>query len=843
MTIRRPGSAIAQNALATTVGGLLCHCLMQSRPVDQTAHRRWSWLLAASVTVLALAPWWRNHRYLRDFYDYGLVMAGNARITGGERPYVDFVTPIQTGTFLFNGWPERLGGDTYQAMTRGAAALTILGVALLAGVLLRRWSTLPAIGLAGAVVCMTATQHTIIWHNTLGALCLAVAVCSAAIAPVIRREHLGWHLLTAGALAIGGITKLNAQLVAICGVLAWTLLQGFKGRASWSRVSVTALLVLLFAGVLPVAFELAWTHATPAQWWHNVVAMPFGSRTGDLGEALHGKFYFQTRHDYYGALPVPQLGAVGLAVTAAFVVAAIRALGWRQAGWIVAAALFAAASGAALLATNYEIAYVAIGAWFALVAALWLGFDLRGTGRFFYGGLIVPALVVGALAWQSAWTGQRALFGYSTVPRADYVDGGKAAEDFSYMRGTMLPPEIGDSMTSAANWFGRLSAQEKAGVFYGPGLEWLERIWPARKLPDMPLWMHLGTSYGEAEEARLLKAMSAPDGYRYVLVPEARDYWGAMTKAFDRFNKRHAGPVWFLYERLPVGVVSWRPLEFLHDFGGNVNSTWLHSTMAMQSLADGRSFIGVNHGAGELMLTAPSNRAQGEAVVRLRPGEKVSPAAKIRFEVFSVAGGNYYPRWSAEVGLPENQAEVVVPFPVDCGGSPLRFLVTIPPELSGRVAAGWRALQLLHSVDGPAAPTRLQLGAQDAYPASAAMRRALLPADWNPSEVLVRNCRVGDRGLEVSPGGEIWIRLAGLHTAIDGVATVADGIPLPADPVVRVLYLKGAKLEVLTQSAIRAPERKFAFRAWSAEPDGWLVILTEPNQSTPPVAVGIKSVH
>ena len=35
---------------------------------------------------LVLLPWWRHHSYIRDFYDYGLVIAGVGRIAGGERP-------------------------------------------------------------------------------------------------------------------------------------------------------------------------------------------------------------------------------------------------------------------------------------------------------------------------------------------------------------------------------------------------------------------------------------------------------------------------------------------------------------------------------------------------------------------------------------------------------------------------------------------------------------------------------------------------------------------------------------------------------------------------------------
>jgi hypothetical protein len=112
---------------------------MQSSDPDRKYSQLIIGIYLVLASILALAPWWRNHRFLRDFYDYGLVMAGVGRIATGERPYVDFLTPIQTGTFLFNVWAEKLGDGTYQAMTQGAALLIILSVFVLAGILYRRF--------------------------------------------------------------------------------------------------------------------------------------------------------------------------------------------------------------------------------------------------------------------------------------------------------------------------------------------------------------------------------------------------------------------------------------------------------------------------------------------------------------------------------------------------------------------------------------------------------------------------------------------------------------------------------------------------------------------------------
>lgn len=799
-------------------------------------------LFGATVALAVLLPWWRNHAYLRDFYDYGLVMAGVGRIDAGERPYVDFLTPIQTGLFLLNGWAQRLGDGTYQAMTWGVPWLALGAMGLLTGIFARRWSGVAAVAMAGAVTVMTVTQHTIIWHNSVGAVCLAVATAGAALAPVLRRAQLGWHVLVGAALVLGGINKLNAHLVALCGVIAWALLSGFARQAGWRRVVATLFYALACGVVLPVLIELAWTGASLRTWWYNVVALPFGSRAGDFAAALQWKFYFTTRHDYYGLLPFPPLGALGMLSTAAFAVHAIRQRGWRQGGWVLGAAAFAAASGAGLLATNYEIAYVAMGAWFALIASLWLGFGLNCSGRVFHGSLIVPALAVGAIAWQSAWQGQRSQFGYSQAARSAYVAGETTAPDFDYLRRTLLPPEIGESLTTAAQWRSGLAPEDRATIFYGPALEWLEKPWPTLKLPAMPLWLHGGTSYGAAEEVRLVKALSAGGPYRHVLVPEARDHWPEATsrEIATKYALRRLGPVWFCYEQLPPGVVSWRPVDFLRGFGGNVDATFLQSLMDVQTLADGRTFVGADRGRGEMSFLAPSYRAAGEAVLRRTPGAPAA-AVSVPFTVFAVAGEHEYPRWSATVVLPEGQAELVVPFGVDCGGLPLHFVFAVPTEAEGRVTAGWRSLTVLHAIDGADQPTMLRPASPAAQPATAAMLAALLPAGWEPAKVLVRQARAGTQGLELFPGGEVWIRLGDALVEIQGEATVASDAALPADPVVRVLYYKGAKLDVQSQSAIREPSRRFDFNAWSAERNGWLVIMLEPNASVPPVSIKLLS--
>jgi hypothetical protein len=802
-----------------------------------------AWAGLVVVLVAALLPWWRHHTYLRDFYDYGLVMASNARLAEGQKPYADYVTPIQSAMFVLDRGAEKLGGGTYVGMTWGGAGLIVLGVVLLAGMLARRWPRGVALAVAGAVVIGSATQHTIIWHNSLGVLALALVSWSFAVAPVWRRETLGWHALAAAGLFLGGTNKLNYHLVACAVAAGWVVHALVLRRAERWRGCVLLGAVALFGVVLPVAAELAWTGASFAQWRYNVIALPLAARAGTLGQMGSLRFYFQTVHVYYGAVRLAPAGAIGVYLAAVAALAAGRAGGGRALPWLFAvlAGILAAGSGAALLATNNEIAYVVLAASVVLAVSLWLGFDLPARGPWFVAGLLAPALVLAACGWESAWRGQRSQFGHSTDPRVAYLPGESAGADFGYLRGLHLPASMVQSLQSVASWRRELPVADRAGCFYGPAGEWLERIWPATKRPGLPLWMHAGTSYGPREEEALIAALRPGGGYHHLLVPEAWDHWGAHVEQELRhsFMKERIGPVWFAYRALPQDVVSTEPLGAGLGLGGNLDSTRLLSTMARYQLADGRQFLGVETGTGELRVMAESFRASGEAVLqRIGPGGPLGP---VRFEVQGVRDGARILRLELEQSLAEGRDEAVVPCKLDSSGLPLAYVVTVPPALAGRVRAGWRAPAFSHSGnEDRALPPQLVSGSGQPREADAAERAALLPADHRDDRVILRNVWVEGGRLRIPPGGEVWVRLRGLYAHIGITAAGLSDVSTPAKPVLRTIYYKSGRLETMSNTVL-ADTAPVSFHAWSPENEGWLGLIDVSDRNTGAITVRIDA--
>lgn len=820
---------------------------MQSRPAGPLSVKWSSWLLVALVTILALAPWWRNHGYLRSFFDYGVVMGGIGRIADGQRPYVDFITPIQTGWYVLNGLAEKAGGGTFQAMTLSGAACTILSLVALLGMLSRRWPLPVAALVAGALVFATVSQHTLLWYNSWGVVLLAVVAWAGALAPVLRRADWVWHALAGVALFFGGINKVNMQLLALALACAWAVRAGLTGRAGWGRVLAT-LLFYFACAVLPVLAEMAWTGASFSVWWHNVIALPAASRSNMVLAAWSKDFLFKSLHDYYGRLLLPQVGLTGVGLTLLTVAAILRKT-WREAGWLekilpLACGAVALLGGAVLLTTNMDIAYIGLGGWLVLLVALWLGYDLPARGPWFYGALVGPVVIIGGIAWLSAWQGQRSQFGHSGVPRPGYVAGEQAGPDFAYLRGTLLPPEAVDSLRVVADWRRALSAERRAHHFYGPGTEWAAHIWPALRTPGLPIYIHTGSSVGTQENTALFKAISGGT-YKEITVSRVLDIWGEKEQTFlnHRYEKHGLGALFSVYSKTENAGVSGAPVWFTRIFGGNTDSRFIASDGEFLAKADWHQFLGFTEGSGQMQVTIPSNRMQGEVVVRRLPGAPRIPAA-VDFVIYAQANATArFERWTKRVELAADQDEVVEPYSIDSSHMPTTFTVDIPPALAGVVGAGWHGPRILHSgEDGPEKPAWFFRSDDTPQALDEAAQASLLPDGWRPVEAFMRKGRVVDGGIELSPGGEIWLRASGIVSEFAGTAVAVTTTDTGERPFVRGMWYRDGRLEVYTDMLVRENDHTADFHAWCAEPGGWLIISVDPSVAASAVRVRVHKV-
>jgi hypothetical protein len=796
-------------------------------------HRLAGWWLLPVMIVAGLLPWIKNRGLINDFYDYGVTMTAVGRIAEGERPYRDFVSPLQSGGFLLNGLSEAVFGSTYRGMTAGAGVLISGATLLLAWLWSRRIPTVVAVVLAGATVWAAVCQHTIVWYNSIGVLCLAVVAFGAAVAPVLRRQDAGWYVLLGSALFLGGITKASFQLIALAVAAAWTVRAGATGAAGWGRVARTLVFFGAAGLVFPAGFEMAWAGVDFATWWYNVVSLPGGGRSQDLAVILAPRFYLEHHHNYYGHLPVPWVGLLGVAMSAWVAVhgfMAVRSRGVLEIVFLAGAIILATVAGVALLATNKEIAYISFAGWVVLLVAVWCGFSLPMRPLGFGVGVAAPAIVLGVFGWLAAWQGQRSLWGYSPHPKSHYVPGEVLGEAFRYLHGTRIPPDWVASLSGLAELHAELSPMERDAWFYGSGTEWLERVWPGTKAPGIPLWLDYGTSYSPREMRSLANAIGPGGVFRRVTLTVQRDVWfGESRPVIERNYARKAiGPVVVMYERGEGDGVSIHPLDFIGKHGGNVDSTILHSQMPWHTLSDGRFFIGVSAGKGEAILTVPTRRFQGEMVLQ-RVGGDASVGLHADFLVTALATDEPpYDRFRRRLELPPGEAERVVPFEGDVNALPLQFSVSILEESAGMVVAGWRSLTILHSIETSNRPPELRPKPWGQRLLGDAEMAVLFAQGRQPVRAYTRGGALTSEGFLLPPGGELWIRAEGTYSPVAGHGVVAPAGGDRADPIIRAFFYRGGRLSITTQEGPR--DGLVPFRVWSAEPDGWLVLAADENR-------------
>ncbi|MBW7895647.1 MAG: hypothetical protein H3C27_11080 [Opitutaceae bacterium] len=803
--------------------------------------------LIAVLIVCALAPWFRNHGYLRDLYDYGLVIAANGHLNRGELPYVDFTTPIQAGFLGLNWLVERAGGGTYDALTRGAAALIVLSALVLPLMLARRFPPGLAVLLGGAVTVTSASQHTILWHNALGVFCLAVVTWAAAVAPVWRRATWGWHALLVAGLMLGGLNKLNFHLVALVTALAWAAWAAINGRARWREAGLTMAGCLAAGLVLPLLIECAWTGASPALWWHNVVALPSEQRLGIATMVFSADFLWRPIHDYYGWIwlqPVGLTGIVATLLTAAAVWKGGSYRGWRR-GLAVLGAVAAGAAGAALIATNFEIVYLGLGAWLVLLVSVWLGTGASGSGRrWLWVGMGLPALVIGLPAWDSAWQGQRSQFGYDDAPRANYRTLAEIGDDYGYYGALKMPYGY---VYSLGRLMWNLPDPDPAGrrpVFWGVGLEWLERFIPARREPGQALWIHWGTSYNQTDIDKLALKFEGQKDYAWAYNTVARDNWPWPINDVLDLNYRREIIGTVLVGRRPINhdeVELTDALATIQGLGGNVSGrAFLQDRDPFTFIRgyDGNILYGSARQNAQVKLQAPVYRLRGVAVINRM--DKSDPEPLSMMARVTVHGS--IPEqvlWQRDLFLAAGENTARVPFEVDAGGRQILFwIIQHDRSQAGRAFAGYRELEILHAGETEGAPVLHDTMLPVTVTGEAAADSLLGQVVWRPEQIVVRGGRLTPDGVELPAGGEVWFHSANMSGEVRGWVESAPGSG--ASRTVRTLWCKGGRVQPLQAGGV-ALGRNLDFHLWTGELGGWFGIVVEPGQSDAWVRVRIES--
>ena len=815
-------------------------------PPPASGPRSAGWMLAGGTVLLAvLLPWWRNHRYVSDFFDWSLAVAGAGKLRAGLRPYVDFSTPLQSLTFRLDGLAEWLCGERWLSLTYANALLIGLGFVALVVVWRRVLPRGDALLVAATLVMCSAGQHAVLWHNSLGLLCLALVLGVATVIATGQRAGCLVLGLGAAALWLGGSNKLNFHGAALG--LGGLLLAGgwLRGRLPPGRLAGCVLGLTVFGLVLPPLTEIGLAGASWRLWWHNVFELPVG-RVALLPTLFHPGFYLQPPADYYRPLALRPAGAivVGLLLAAAALHGWGRHgdRGWRDRLLVTALCLAGAGCTLALMATNIEMVLVSAVAVVAVLAAL---SGVFGDEADRWRRLLGPAagLVFLVSGWHSAWNGARLFYGSRNVDRTAFVSADDLPPAFAYLRGLRLTAERHAALGALAAELGTPEATARREHTWATGgAEWLERTGLVPTQRGLPLWLHVDVTLREADVGDYLPRLDGGGDIDRIVVDGDWSFWGRRLQVLIEqwYARRTVGGRYLLFERQPANGLAYQaPLKFWVQALSNVRSDrWKPVTGNWRLCsAESGTFVGCR-GSSAMDLDFISHRLRGEAVARW-VGEPASLPGRGWARVTAPLEEGRQVLWEKEFTLGPGARDCDEPFAIDPGGRPVR----LEWEFAGsdaRVDAGWR--RVICTDSGPlesAAPAPLLVSgaAGTIAPPPGMFRAGCVPAQlaWVGPAVPEATAREPG-GLRTRLDSEIWFPVDRNATRLHGI-WVFKNRGQPAE--IRVMWQKGGRLEWLQETFLQGPEPDPG-ALWSCalpEPVGWIGLIVTRHDGDPRDAV------
>jgi len=284
-------------------------------------------LLALAAAAAGYA--WRLSAFLIND-DEGSYLYAAWRISLGELPYRDFLTPQLPGFLMPAGWLMRLVGPRVEPLRIMAAAAILLAAVFTWKTARRLFGPAVAAGAAGLFLLqpMTFLFGRIFRSEAFMLLWCAVGVYAFVRAyPSLARDAEGpaeslaaesgrptWLVLAGLAFGLAILCKLFGVLP-LAGCLLWLLVDGRQRRRPWKRLLGECLLLGLAAtavvGVVMAAFARLSPHLEEAVLEHHLMQHSAQTRWGSFVKSLW--FYYDFVNVDQGGLLLAAALATGLA--------------------------------------------------------------------------------------------------------------------------------------------------------------------------------------------------------------------------------------------------------------------------------------------------------------------------------------------------------------------------------------------------------------------------------------------------------------------------------------------------------------------------------------------------
>jgi hypothetical protein len=498
--------------------------------------------LALFVSIDALFYFWTlNYNKLGSFYDYSILADAAGKFGAGLRPFRDFSSALQSLPIWLARICELIFGPRYLALAYGNLILTLILFFAVLHYANKFFSFFLALLIAMAVTVASSLQHGIIWYNSIALLLLSAI--SLKCADLLRQQKIRLRdvIYVAALLLLIGMTKMNFNAVAI-GTAAFFVLVGFAIYLRSPHENLNGKEIVSFGALCaaccaaPPFLEVFANHTNLSTWIREIVLTP-ASRAGGLAFLASAPFYLREWNHYYpGTLLRASVlfclvvyGFIAYVVTGQFLENQ-KTEKWRDfKGLIIRLAILCLFWGSAclLILTNVEIeslclCYCLIGVVAMRISGQFPGEKCEKALQACSIVLAVYFLLVGGVSM--ARHSRISYRGNDFARAAQPTAGGPA-----YLRGVVLSNQAAVRLAAVDQ-----VVKNNSGipVYWGPGLEMMNRIHGGVVDPTFPLWYHLHVTVRDVDAQPLIEAIERSSAGLFVADAVWRDEFPDQIKLY-----------------------------------------------------------------------------------------------------------------------------------------------------------------------------------------------------------------------------------------------------------------------------------------------------------------------
>jgi len=467
--------------------------------------------LTASIGLLFYL-WTFNYNKLGSFYDYSILADAAGKFGAGLRPFRDFSSTLQSLPIWLARACEILFGPRYIALAYGNLLLTLLLFLVVVQFARKDLSFPVAVLAAMAVTVASSLQHGILWYNSVGLLLLCAI--SLKCADLLRAQAIRARdaILLSVLLLLIGMTKMNFNAVAIGMVIFCVLVGALTAKRSENRRKMAALAALgVASGAAPPFIEAFANHASLSTWFREVVQTP-ASRAAGLANLASPAFYLLEWNRFYPGTVLNCsvlfcfLVYGFLAYTAILEFRGVQRQDQRNnfKGPIVRLGMIGVFWGSTclLVLTNVEIESLCL--CFCLIGVIAMGISGQFSGEKWQKTLQTSTIILAAyfllVGGMSLARHSRVSYRGNVFPGQTIAKNGQPA----YLRGVELSPQAANRLALIQSM---VNTHPGIPIYWGPGLEIMNRIYGGVSDPSFPLWYHLNVTVRDSDAQALSNAI------------------------------------------------------------------------------------------------------------------------------------------------------------------------------------------------------------------------------------------------------------------------------------------------------------------------------------------------